>query len=288
VSRYHSVLSPLLENHPLWPRIFQTIKDSDDALEYGNHKSARHDGETLLSSLHKEVVKGWQVPIPIWSLRKISDIFVGPLGLADQMNLSEPGERIPALRVTHDVSKFLSPREKSQYATPECITETTGHSTTKCDGDTQPQEPLLVLFHQRMLLGFFFAMRSCESLRVQGNEWRTKPIMKKISCSSRQGEQHDYFCLETADSVTVTFEYQKRDDRDDQAIQCATEHPLICPVKITERIIRRLNAMRTSVETPIYTFVRMFGRWGDFDSHSALTLLRVRDFISAEGGSFGL
>jgi hypothetical protein len=97
---------------------------------------------------------------------------------------------------------------------------------------------------------------------------------------------HDHIFLETADSVTVNFEYKERDDRDDRVTQCATEHPLFRPVKIAARIIRRLHAMRASDETPIYTFVRVDGRWSEFDSRTALTLLR--DFISDEGGPFGL
>jgi hypothetical protein len=146
------------------------------------------------------------------------------------------------------------------------------------------KEPILVVFHQLMLFGFFFAMRSCENVRVQGTERRTKSIMKRNLVFLKDDKilPHDHLFLETADSVTVNFEYQKRDDRNDQVTQCATEHPLFYPVKIAARIIRRLHAMRASDEIPISTFVRKNGRWGDFDSSTALILLR--DFISDEGG----
>jgi hypothetical protein len=72
------------------------------------------------------------------------------------------------------------------------------------------KEPLLVVFHQLMLLGFFFATRSCENLRVQGTERWTKFIMKINLVFLKEGKvlPYDYLFLETADSVTVTFEYQ--------------------------------------------------------------------------------
>jgi hypothetical protein len=82
-----------------------------------------------------------------------------------------------------------------------------------------------------MLFGFFFAMRSCENVRVQGTERRTKPIMKRNLVFLKEGKilPHDHLFLETAVSVTVNFEYQKRNDRDDQVTQCATEHSLFYP-----------------------------------------------------------
>jgi hypothetical protein len=46
---------------------------------------------------------------------------------------------------------------------------------------------------------------------------------------------HDHLFLETADSFTVSFEFRKRDDCDDQVTQFATKHPLFCPVKIAAR-----------------------------------------------------
>jgi hypothetical protein len=106
-------------------------------------------------------------------------------------------------------------------------------------------------------------MRSCENVRVQGTERRTKPIMKRNLVFLKEGKilPHDHLFLETAVSVTVNFEYQKRNDRDDQVTQCATEHSLFYPFKITAQIIRRLHAMRASDETPIYTFVRVDGGW---------------------------
>jgi hypothetical protein len=83
------------------------------------------------------------------------------------------------------------------------------------------KEPLLVVFHQLMLFGFFFAMRSCENVRVQGTKRRTKPIMKRNLVFLKEGKilPHDHIFLETADSVTVNFEYKERDDRDDSTIE---------------------------------------------------------------------
>jgi hypothetical protein len=63
-----SVLAPILSGHPLFPRILTTLRrgancplellseverllDLEEALEYGNHKSAQQDGEIILASL---------------------------------------------------------------------------------------------------------------------------------------------------------------------------------------------------------------------------------------------
>jgi hypothetical protein len=39
-----------------------------------------------------------------------------------------------------------------------------------------------------MLLGFFFVMRSCENVRVQGTERQTKPIMKRNLVFLQEGK----------------------------------------------------------------------------------------------------
>jgi hypothetical protein len=122
--------------------------------------------------------------------------------------------------------------------------------------------------------------RTPENVQVQGTERRIKPIMKQNLVFLKEGKilPHDHLFLETADSVTVSFEYRKRDDRDDQVTQFATKHPLFCPVKIAAR---RVPATR-----PPSTQLSVWMRWGDFNSRAALTLLR--DFISDEGGPFDL
>jgi hypothetical protein len=75
---------------------------------------------------------------------------------------------------------------------------------------------IFIVFHQLMLLGFFFAIRSCENVKVSG-ERRTHPIRKR-NMVFRKGCRilpHSLPRLHLADTIAITFEYQKRDERND-------------------------------------------------------------------------
>jgi hypothetical protein len=97
--------------------------------------------------------------------------------------------------------------------------------TRQCD------EPGLIVFHELTILAYFFAMRSCEYLLTTG-ERRTQPFWRRNFAFRRANKivLHDSPDLNLADSVTLTFEYQKRDLRDDQVTQSKSGHPLLCPV----------------------------------------------------------
>jgi hypothetical protein len=118
----------------------------------------------------------------------------------------------------------------------------------------QTTSPMLTVLHQLFLLGFFFAMRSCEYLLVTGPKRRTQPLKKKSFTFIQNGKvlPHDSRYLSRVDSVSVTFEFQKRDDRNDVVAQCAIGDAVFCPVKVAARIVQRLAAMQASDETPIY------------------------------------
>jgi hypothetical protein len=74
------------------------------AISYGNHKSARDNGKIALATLEDEVIRGWQLPIPIHSLTDIPDVVVSPVGMTDQRTINEHGEIVPKWRLTHDQS----------------------------------------------------------------------------------------------------------------------------------------------------------------------------------------
>ena len=136
-----SLLEPILQGHPLWPRFRQylhigaaypvdPISDDDRladlvaAIEYGNHKSARTQGEMLLGILDKEVSKGWQLPLPVDKLLDIPRCVVGPLGVAHQETIDAFGQRIPKDRVTHDQSfVFASGRSVNNRVRTEELTQ---------------------------------------------------------------------------------------------------------------------------------------------------------------------
>ena len=115
------ILAPIFEGHPFWPRVRETLSNGadfflepideadrlkvlDEALEYGNHKSASKHSEALMGMLTKEVAKGWHLPLPIDRLYEIPNLIIGPMGLVEQFSIDEDGNIIPKLRMTHDQS----------------------------------------------------------------------------------------------------------------------------------------------------------------------------------------
>jgi len=139
---------------------------------------------------------------------------------------------------------------------------------------------IFIVFHQLMLLGFFFAMRSCENVKVPG-ERRTHPIRKRNMVFRKGGRILPHLSprLRLADSIAITFEYQKRDERNDTVTQWRTGNSTYCPVVVSAAVVRRLEAMGASESDFIYKFKGNDGRTHDFDSATALRLLR--GFISS-------
>jgi len=138
---------------------------------------------------------------------------------------------------------------------------------------------IFLVFHQLFLLGFFYAMRSCENLKVSG-ERRTHPLRKRnlVFIKNHRILPHESPLLETADALAVTFEYQKRDERDETVTQQRTDHHLLCPVKIGAKIIRRMQAQGATDDTFLYEYKRdSDGARGHLTGSQALTMLR--DFI---------
>ena len=144
-------------------------------------------------------------------------------------------------------------------------------------------------FHQLYLLGFFYAMRSCENFRVTG-ERRTKPIRKRdfIFLKNHRILPHTSPLLEEADAVTVVFEYQKRDLRNDSITQSRTGHPVGCPVRASAAIIRRMQSLDLADDDFIFTYQRDDGKGlGHLTSKQALGMLR--EFIkSTNYAAYGL
>ena len=84
----------------------------------------------------------------------------------------------------------------------------------------------------------------------------------------------------------MTFEYQKRDLRDDAVTQSRSGDPLLCPVRAAAAIIQRLRQMGAKPSTFIYKYKNEKGRWRNLKSKTALTFLR--DFIDTVDEAYGL
>jgi hypothetical protein len=60
--------------------------------------------------------------------------------------------------------------------------------------------------------------------------------------------------LESADAVTITLEFQKRDERDDPVTQSRTNHPQFCPVKAAAKLVKYLRSVGGHDDTFIYFY----------------------------------
>jgi hypothetical protein len=173
----------------------------------------------------------------------------------------------------------LDPASKGQKPIPlHLITEMI---TRQCS------EPGLIVFHDLTILAFFFAMRSCEYLLTTG-ERRTQPLRRRNFVFRRDNKivPHESPNLHLADSVTLTFEYQKRDLRDDQVTQSKSGHTLLCPVRAAAKVVKRLLSLNKSPDLFTYKYADKKGKVWDLTAKAALA--HIRCFIASVDPVFGL
>jgi hypothetical protein len=84
--------------------------------------------------------------------------------------------------------------------------------------------------------------------------------------------------LHLADTIAITFKYQKRDERNNTVTQC-TGNSTYGLVVVNAAVVRPLEAMDASESDFINKFKGDDGRTRDFDSATALRMLR--GFISS-------
>jgi hypothetical protein len=139
---------------------------------------------------------------------------------------------------------------------------------------------IFIVFHQLMLLGFFFAMRSCKNFKVSG-ERRTHPIRKRNMVFRKDGRTLPHLLprFHLANTIAITFEYQKRDKRNNTVTQWRSGDNTYCPVVVGAAVVRRLEAMGASESDFVYKFKGDDGRTRDFYSATALRMLQ--GFISS-------
>ena len=166
--------------------------------------------------------------------------------------------------------------------------------------DATAHNKTMEVFQELIMLAFFFALRSCEYLHV-GNADHSKPVdrrthpLRKRSFQFRKNHRivphDDYENLLTADSVTLLFEWQKKDERNDIVTQMATGHARYCPVVCSAKTIIRMNELKkkglATEDSFIYIFLEDDDKMGKLTGKLALKMLR--DFIrSIDYKSLGL
>jgi hypothetical protein len=102
----------------------ERLKDVQEALRYGNHKSTQQNPAIVREMLNDEVNRGWQLVLPFDSIEQIPEAIVSPLGLVCQNTINELGETIQKWRITHDQSfKFQSGTSVNSRVQQEKLTD---------------------------------------------------------------------------------------------------------------------------------------------------------------------
>ncbi|MGH7954388.1 MAG: hypothetical protein ACREOZ_00350, partial [Gloeomargaritales cyanobacterium] len=114
---------------------------------------------------------------------------------------------------------------------------------------------LEVAISQLLIGAFFFAMRSCEYSAVNGTR-RTK-IITIGNIVFRQGPRiipHDDPNLPQADYISITFIYQKRDERNETITMQRSGDIILCPIRAWAHIVQRIRSYPgTSTDSPVNT-----------------------------------
>ena len=92
---------------------------------------------------------------------------------------------------------------------------------------------------------FFFAMRSCEYVKVPNASTRKTDIVRLRCITFRRNGTilpHDHPELEYADYVSITFENQKKDERFDRVTQHSSGDKTMNPVRQWAAIVKRIRS----------------------------------------------
>lgn len=119
-------LETIFGHHPNWERMKRLLlqgsnpildgldfdsraNDLNEALEYGNHKSASEKVDLLRELVEDDVIHAYALPIPRDKLKMMKGALVAPMGIQRQNTIDEHGKIIQKDRLTHDQSfKFGS------------------------------------------------------------------------------------------------------------------------------------------------------------------------------------
>jgi len=124
---------------------------------------------------------------------------------------------------------------------------------------------------------FFFAMRSCEYVRVQGPR-KTKILMLKNLRFFKGNHliHHSDPNLALADCISITFEQQKRDTKNDTITQHRSGDKLLCPVRIWATVVKRIRSYPDSYPSdPVNKFLLPNGKAQFFSGTELLKKLRL-------------
>jgi len=124
----------------------------------------------------------------------------------------------------------------------------------------------------------FFACPSCEYLKVPRREMkRTKLLCLRNIRFFKDGRLlfTPSANLEFADSVAVTFEMQKNEQKHETIIHSRTDDPVLCPVKQWALLVNRTWSYQGTTENTSVCMVWRHGRREQITSRQVITSLRA-------------
>jgi hypothetical protein len=143
----------------------------------------------------------------------------------------------------------------------------------------------------RLAIGaFFFAMRSCEYLKVSGSPRKTKCLTVENIRFFSHGKKLDHTNtnLATASVVSITFVSQKTDVKNQTVTMYRTQDPLLCPVRAWAGIVQTILQDPDGSPSTAVNFHRLANLDKIFLPASSMTKLirKAADHIGAENLGF--
>jgi hypothetical protein len=166
-------------------------------------------------------------------------------------------------------------KQKQQKAIPMCVIAEIGKRKS-----TELQQAI----GQLTAVAVYFAMQSREYLKVPQAKKRQTDILCLHNLRffrDRKLIEHNNPHLEFSDCISITFEMQKKDEKNDTTTQKALGQVNMCPVRMVASIVRRIRSYEgTNNYTPISAIWR-FNQINHFTS--AQVIVAMKDAIVAIG-----
>ena len=123
---------------------------------------------------------------------------------------------------------------------------------------------------------FFFAMRSCEYLKVSGTR-KTKRLTLRNLRFFKNGELMDHRSplLTTAEVLSITFVDQKNDQRNDTFTMHASQHHVLCPVRSWAKVTQRILSYKNTTLDSFVNTVSYDSKLYDITSTDSVKALRA-------------
>ena len=150
---------------------------------------------------------------------------------------------------------------------------------------------------QLTTVAIFFAMQSCEYLKVTQAEKQQPNILRLSNLRFfKDGKliEHKNPHLEFLDCISITFEMQKKDEKNNTVTQMALGDVNMCPVRMGATVVQRIQSYKgANNDTPISAFWQ-FNRINHVTSKQVITAMKdtiqaiVEDVLSIKKEEIGM